>query len=184
MRKPFILLLILISLLVGCGSGQTDGAVELDVALWDPDVSEAVAKSVQAFEEKHPDVNVNVTYTPYNDYFTRLRTELAGKKGPDVFWMNGPNFYQYASLGLIKNLQPLIERDNLDTSVYTPALKELYAYDQKLYGLPYFQDVIGLFFNKKLFDEAGIPYPDETWTWETVEEVGRKLTDNKNGIYG
>lgn len=184
MRKPFILLLILISLLVGCGSGQTDGAVELDVALWDPDVSEAVAKSVQAFEEKHPDVNVNVTYTPYNDYFTRLRTSLAGKKGPDVFWMNGPNFYQYASLGLIKNLQPLIERDNLDTSVYTPALKELYAYDQKLYGLPYFQDVIGLFFNKKLFDEAGIPYPDETWTWETVEEVGRKLTDNKNGIYG
>ena len=66
----------------------------------------------------------------------------------------------------------------------TPAIKELYAYDQKSYGLPYFQDVIGLFFNKKLFDEAGIPYPDETWTWETVEEVGRKLTDNKNGIYG
>lgn len=189
MLNQHLLILIIIGIVsiivVGCSnSNEQDGNVTLNVALWDENVSKVVDESIKVFKEKHPNVDVKVTYTPYSDYFTRLRTSIAGKKGPDVFWMNGPNFYQYASLGLIKNVQPLMERDQMDPGVYNDALQELYSYEGDLYGLPYFQDTIGLFFNKKMFDEAGIDYPDESWTWETIEEVGKKLTDREKGIYG
>ncbi|KKI92488.1 ABC transporter substrate-binding protein [Bacillus sp. SA1-12] len=192
MKKMFLLLLGVMLIgsvfLAGCSkegaSGGSSDKVTLNVALWDENVSEVVDKSIELFKEKHPEVEVKVTYTPYADYWTKLKTSLAGGSGPDIFWMNGPNFYQYASTGLIKDIQPLIDGDKLDTSVYTPALVDLYTYEDKLFGLPYFLDSIGLFYNKKIFDEAGIPYPDETWDWSKVEEVGKKLTDKENGIYG
>jgi multiple sugar transport system substrate-binding protein len=175
--------------LAGCSnkegaSGASSDKVTLNVALWDENVSEVVDKSIDLFKEKHPEVEVKVTYTPFADYWTKLKTSLAGGSGPDIFWMNGPNFHQYASSGLIKDIQPLIDADSLDTSVYTQALVDLYTYEDNLYGLPYFLDSIGLFYNKKMFDDAGIPYPDDTWDWAKVEEVGAKLTDKEKGIYG
>ncbi|UUZ97268.1 sugar ABC transporter substrate-binding protein [Paenibacillus sp. P25] len=113
-----------------------------------------------------------------------MKTSLAGKSGPDVFWMNGPNIYRYAADGLVKDLQTLIDTDKLDTGNYTKALVDLYTYKGHLYGLPYFQDSIGLFYNKEIFDKAGVKYPDESWTWDTIQEMGAKLTDKQKGIYG
>jgi multiple sugar transport system substrate-binding protein len=141
-------------------------------------------KSIEIYKKDHPNVNVKVTYTPWADYWTKLKTSLAGKSGPDVFWMNGPNIYMYASLGLIKNIQPLVDADNIDMNNYTKALVDLYTYKGQLYGMPYFLDSIGLYYNKELFDKAGIKYPDESWTWDTLKENGAKLTDKGKGIYG
>ncbi|WP_127594278.1 ABC transporter substrate-binding protein [Paenibacillus lautus] len=181
-------LFVLTALLSACGggnaSGGNNGKKVINVALWDENVRDTLDKSIKIFNEKHPNVEVKVTYTPWADYWTKLKTSLAGNSGPDVYWMNGPNFHSYASSGLIKDLSPLIEQSGLDTSVYTEALFDMYTYQGKLHGLPYFQDSVGLFYNKELFDKAGLPYPDDTWTWETVEENAAKLTDKSNGIYG
>ncbi len=184
-------------LLYGCGGktdqssgengsgGETSGEkVTLNVALWDENVRDVLNKTIEIYKKDHPNVEVKVTYTPWADYWTKLKTSLAGKSGPDVFWMNGPNIYAYASSGLIKDIQPLIDADKLDTSVYTKALVDLYTYNGHLYGLPYFLDSIGLFYNKELFDKAGVKYPDQTWTWDTLKENAKKLTNKENGIYG
>lgn len=193
MKRGSLLLFITVFIgsiiLAGCSnkegaSGNSSDKVTLNVALWDENVSDVVDKSIAQFKDENPDVEVKVTYTPFADYWTKLKTSLAGGSGPDIFWMNGPNFYQYASSGLIKDIQPLIDGDGLDTSVYTPALIDLYTYGDKLWGLPYFLDSVGLFYNKKMFDDAGIPYPDETWDWAKIEEVGSKLTNKEKGIYG
>ena len=178
---------LLTSLLSACGGGSTEGSggkKVINVALWDENVKETLNESIKIYNQKHPDVEVKVTYTPWADYWTKLRTSLAGNSGPDVFWMNGPNFYSYSSSGLIKDLTPLIEKSSLDTTVYTDALVDLYSYNGKLHGLPYFLDSVGLFYNKELFDKAGVSYPDDTWTWETLEENAAKLTDKSNGVYG
>jgi multiple sugar transport system substrate-binding protein len=158
--------------------------VTLNVALWDENVTAVMNKSIEVYKKDHPNVDVKVTYTPWGDYWTKLKTSLAGKSGPDVFWMNGPNIYMYASLGLLKDIQPLIDAEKLDTSKYTKALVDLYTYKGHLYGLPYFLDSIGLYYNKELFDKAGIKYPDSSWTWDSLKENGAKLTDKSKGIYG
>lgn len=180
--------MMLISVMLSaCGGGSADGGSGkkvINVALWDENVKDTLNETIKIYNRKFPDVEVKVTYTPWADYWTKLKTSLAGNSGPDVFWMNGPNFHSYASTGLIKDLQPLIEKSNVDTSAYTKALVDLYSYNGNLHGLPYFLDSIGLFYNKELFDKAGVPYPDETWTWETLEENAAKLTDKSSGVYG
>ncbi|KAF9121513.1 hypothetical protein BGX30_002551 [Mortierella sp. GBA39] len=172
--------------MTGCGgsSGEAGGKKVINVALWDENVKDTVNKSIELYKKNHPDVDVKVTYTPWADYWTKLKTSLAGNSGPDVFWMNGPNFYAYASKGWIKDLQPLIDESKLDTSVYTDALVNLYTYNDHLYGLPYFLDAVGLYYNKELFDKAGVSYPDGSWTWDTIEQNAAKLTDKQNGVYG
>lgn len=190
MRKSFCGLLTIIFLfaavLAGCGgsTGESSGKKVLNVALWDENVKEPLTKTIQLYNQNHPDVEVKVTYTPWADYWTKLKTSLAGNSGPDVFWMNGPNFYAYASNGWIKDLQPLVDESKLDASVYTDALINLYSYKDHLYGLPYFLDAVGLYYNKELFDKAGIPYPDDSWTWNSIEENAAKLTNKENGVYG
>ncbi|MBB3131778.1 multiple sugar transport system substrate-binding protein [Paenibacillus rhizosphaerae] len=188
-RKMSIILVFLFlftAVLTGCGgsSGEAGGKKVINVALWDENVKDTVNKSIELYKKNHPDVEVKVTYTPWADYWTKLKTSLAGNSGPDVFWMNGPNFYAYASKGWIKDLQPLIDESKLDTSVYTDALVNLYTYNDHLYGLPYFLDAVGLYYNKELFDKAGVSYPDGSWTWDTVEQNAAKLTDKQNGVYG
>ncbi|MCM3001935.1 ABC transporter substrate-binding protein [Paenibacillus cellulositrophicus] len=188
-RKMSIILVFLFlftAVMTGCGgsSGEAGGKKVINVALWDENVKDTVNKSIELYKKNHPDVDVKVTYTPWADYWTKLKTSLAGNSGPDVFWMNGPNFYAYASKGWIKDLQPLIDESKLDTSVYTDALVNLYTYNDHLYGLPYFLDAVGLYYNKELFDKAGVSYPDGSWTWDTIEQNAAKLTDKQNGVYG
>jgi multiple sugar transport system substrate-binding protein len=168
----------------GGSSGSSGGKKTLNVALWDENAKGFLDETIALYKKDHPNVDVKVTYTPWADYWTKLKTSLAGKGGPDVFWMNGPNIYAYASSGLVKDLQPLIDKDSMDTSVYTPALVDLYTYKGNLFGIPYFLDSIGLYYNKEIFDKAGVSYPDDTWTWDTVSENAPKLTDKDNGIYG
>ncbi|MDC3417523.1 ABC transporter substrate-binding protein [Aquibacillus salsiterrae] len=180
-------LILIVGLLTACSNSSSGGGEKktLDVALWDENASEAVDASIETFKETHPNVKVNVTYTPWSDYWTKLKTSLGGGSGPDVFWMNGPNFYQYSTQGLIKNLEPFISNDsNFEKEKYFPAVVDLYSLEGELYAAPYFVDAVGLFYNKDLFDAAGVDYPDESWTWEDIETVGAKLTDPDNGTYG
>ncbi|MBM7837106.1 multiple sugar transport system substrate-binding protein [Alkalihalobacillus xiaoxiensis] len=170
----------------GC-SNEDEGSAgkSISLALWDENASEAVDGGIAAFKEKHPDVEVNVTYSPFSQYWTTLRTSIGGGAGPDLFWMNAVNFYQYAEPGLIKNLEPFLESDpDFEKSDYYESMIELYSFEDDLYGAPYFVDAIGLYYNKEIFDQAGVAYPDETWTWADIERVGEELTNPEEGIYG
>ncbi|MCM3717717.1 ABC transporter substrate-binding protein [Fictibacillus phosphorivorans] len=180
-----LLLIIMVVAFSACSSGGGSSKNTIEVALWDKNAKESVDKSIEIFNKKHPDIKVNVTYTPWEDYWTKLKTSLGGGSGPDVFWMNGPNFHQYASSKLIRDLEPYIEKDSdYKKDSFYPTVVDLYSYEGKLHAAPYFIDAVGLYYNKKFFDDAGIPYPDETWTWEDIEKVGQKLTDKEKGVYG
>jgi len=207
--KSVILFASLIAVLVACGNNndettadtanngnETNNAGEntasntgeqqtLEVALWSEAVDEAMQVSINQFQEDHPNVDVNITITPFGDYWTRLRTSLGGGSGPDVFWMNGPNLFQYVNSDLIENLQSYVDADEAyDVENYYSTVTGLYTHEEELYAAPYFLDSVGMFYNKELFDEAGVDYPDESWTWEDIETYGLELTNPEEGIYG
>jgi multiple sugar transport system substrate-binding protein len=76
----------------------------------------------------------------------------------------------------------MIQRDNFPlTSLADLAVKDFTTPDGQQFGLPRDQNVIALYYNKKLFDAAKLPYPDDTWDWAKLIEVGHKLTIDKNG---
>jgi multiple sugar transport system substrate-binding protein len=202
--KKFAMMLSAMALLVtACGGNdnETGGSAEnnesgnnadatqekqtLEVALWSDAVEDALEVSIAEFEEANPNVDVRVTITPFGDYWTRMRTSLGGGSGPDVFWMNGPNLYQYVNNGLIENLQPYIEdTESFNVDDYYETVVDLYTHEGDLYAAPYFLDSVALFYNKDIFDEAGVDYPNENWTWEDIEQHGLELTNPEEGTFG
>ncbi len=158
--------------------------VTLRYALWNQNQVPAMEQIVAAFKQSNPNIDVAIELTPFDQYWTKLEAGATGGSAPDLFWMNGPNFVKYASNGILMPIDEQVRADNVDRASYPEALVNLYSYDGKLYGLPKDFDTIGLWYNKELFDAAGVAYPDETWTWDNVRDAAQKLTKADQGIWG
>lgn len=130
-------------------------------------------------------IPVSVEVVDWDNYWTLLEAGASGGQMPDVFWMHSQYSEKYMDQGILLDLTDYIEKDeNTDLANYYPEIVELYQYDGHTYALPKDYDTIGLWYNKDMFDEAGIAYPDETWTWETLHDVAAQLTKEDGSQYG
>ncbi|CAM4242468.1 sugar ABC transporter substrate-binding protein [Bacillus manliponensis] len=191
MRKWFgLLCVILLFVLASCSSDKEattkpkDEKVEIRYALWDKKQLPAVEQIIKDFNKKHPNIKVKVELAPYGQYFQKLETAATGNALPDVFWMNGPNIVKYASGNVLMPLDDKVKQDKYDLNNYPKSLIDLYTVNEKFYGIPKDFDTTALWYNKKLFDDAGIAYPDETWDWEKLKEVAKQLTNKEQGVWG
>ncbi|GAB3972647.1 sugar ABC transporter substrate-binding protein [Actinoallomurus acanthiterrae] len=171
-----------------CGGGGSssggDKKVELRYAIWDKNQQPAMQSIVDRFQAAHPNIHVTIELTASQDYWTKMQAAATGGSAPDVFWMNGPHAQFYASNGVLLPLSDALKREGVSLGNYPATLTGLYSYHGKQYGLPKDFDTIGLWYNKKLFDAAGVKYPDDKWTWQDVTNAARKLTDPSKGVYG
>ena len=173
----------------GCGAGGGDagssrGRTTISYGMWDPLQVPGTKEIIKAFEAEHPDISVRIQVQPYSSYWTTLKTAMRGGSAPDVFWMNAVNIQLYASEGVLQPLDEFIERDGFDMGVHPKEMLSIYTYQGTHYAMPKDFDTVGLWYNKELFDRAGVPYPDETWTWDTVHQAARELTDPSRGVHG
>lgn len=118
-------------------------------------------------------------------YWKKLRTQAQGNELPDVFWMNGPNIQLYAGNGMLAPIDKVTDA-GVKWSDYPEALVKLYTYDGKHYGVPKDFDTIGVFYNKKIFKDAGVELPTADWTWDDFHDKAKKISDwgKSKGIYG
>ncbi|MCH4888406.1 sugar ABC transporter substrate-binding protein [Acidaminobacter sp. JC074] len=181
-----IVLLMLAGMFVGCAKEEAkdQGPVTLEFALWNKDQEPVMQEIIKVFEEKNPDIKVNVQLTPYKQYWTKMETAATASSMPDVFWMNGPRFINYAKNGMLMSLDQRIKSSDIDLSKYPQGLLDLYTYNDQLYGIAKDWDTTALWYNKELFDNAGLDYPSNDWTWDDMMAAAEKLTDADNGIYG
>ncbi len=117
------------------------------------------------------------------EFDKKLLISMMAGEDIDVLYMNGPTAQKYVTAQVLLPLDDMIaeEKYNAD-EIYGSNLKK---FDGKIYNLPAFKDVHVTMYNKTLFDNAGIPYPEPgTWTWEKYLETAQKLTDPDKGIYG
>ncbi|WP_152392663.1 ABC transporter substrate-binding protein [Paenibacillus guangzhouensis] len=174
------------------GQGQTDSnttdskeTVTITYAGWGTSgYKDAYAMIVKAFEEKHPNIKIKIEDTPNKQYWQKLETAANGDNLPDVFWMNGPRFMQYAANDMLMPLGTLIKQDNYDMNNYPKSLVDLYTYDGQSYGIPKDFDTIGVWYNKALFDEKKVEYPNASWDWNKMIDAAQKLTDPAKGQWG
>lgn len=143
-----------------------------------PDHVEDLDRVVSAFEADNPTIKVEVETAPYDSYFTKLQTAVAGGTAPDTFELNYENFVSYASSG------SLAELTNVDTAPFAPSLVEAFQYEGTQYGLPESFSNVVLFYNKDLFEEAGVEEPTADWTWEDERAAAAELTDKAKGVFG
>ncbi|MDD9312528.1 sugar ABC transporter substrate-binding protein [Cytobacillus firmus] len=193
MKKWIIMLLTVVLGVIGlsgcsdndaASGGGKDGKVEITYGFWDKKQVPAIEEIIKLFNEKYPEIQVKTEITPYGQYFQKLETAATGGALPDVLWMNGAHVVQYAEGKVILPLNEMAKKDNYSLKNYPESLIDLYTVDGDIYGIPKDYDTTGLWYNKKIFDEAGVSYPDETWDWEKLKEVAKQLTDKDKGIWG
>ncbi|MFF1573522.1 ABC transporter substrate-binding protein [Leifsonia sp. NPDC058292] len=137
-----------------------------------------LATIVSAFEKANPEITVKVSTTDYANYFTKLQTDLSAGTQSDVFDVD---LGSYANLAADGVLAPL---DGVDSAAYRTSVLDTYKTDGKQYGLPTSFSNVVLFYNKDLFDKAGIAYPTDSWSWADEEAAAKKLTDKGAGVWG
>ncbi len=149
-----------------------------------PDHLEDLDRMIEAFEDQNPGITVDVEHAPFDDYFTELQTRIAGGDAPDIFELNYENFVPYASRGALLDLTPLADAESGLANRFYPRAYEAFQHDGKQYGLPASFSNVVLFYNKDLFDAAGVDYPTADWTWEDELAAAQKLTNEDEGVWG
>lgn len=134
------------------------------------DQAAAVQAKADAYVEANPDVEIEITILENEAFKTRLTTVLQAGDPPDMFqsWGGGV-LYQYANAGLVRDITDDLAVDGWGDSFAQAALN-LFATDGRNYGVPWKQGVVGFWYNKALFEQAGIEAPPVTWA-ELLETV-------------
>jgi len=135
-----------------------------------------------SFKEMAPHISLEIELIPWAQYWDKLLTVHAGGNPYDLFVMNGPHFPYHAFSETLLDLTPFIERDGIDMrETFPDYLVDLYTWRGKMYGLPWWQATIGLYYNKTMFEEAGVPLPDGTWDWDGYLETALALKQESGG---
>jgi multiple sugar transport system substrate-binding protein len=162
--------------------GYSGPPATIEYAIWgDPAEIGAQTAIAEAFMTANPAVTVKVSVSDWDAYWDKLQTGIAGGAAPDVFAMDGPLFPDYQSRDVLLDLKPFIDRDGYDLTQLADQGVADFTTPGGQFGLPRDLNTVVLYYNKTMFDAAGLPYPDESWDWAKLVEVGKKLTKDANG---
>ena len=142
-----------------------------------------IDKAIAKFEHTHPGVTVHyysgIRKDDYSEWFSRKL--LAGEE-PDIFMVLGTDFNQFASMGVMKNLETFIEEDaDFEPEKYFTSAFVSGQYESVQYALPYETVPTLMFVNKTLLTQEGIDMPEENWTWDDFYEICKKVTRDTDG---
>lgn len=157
--------------------------VTLQYWSWDSGVKAQNEAIIAKFEAQNPGVKVELTTLETTEYWVKLRLLANQKKLPDVFNMSAGYLEEWAKAGLVKDLTKSIAKDFDKGSFYQNALdvgKDI-AGNGKYSALPYALVTTVLYYNKDMFDKAGVAYPSSSWTWDDFRNAAKKLTVVKDG---
>lgn len=190
--KTILLSFLTVAVLSGCSANAAEelpsgsGAIEeetLKVSVWSYDISPYYQAVIEEYQNK-TGCRIEVIDMPANDYIDKLSSMLYSSQDLDVILAKDiPSFVEMIKRHQLEDLDSYVEKNHTDLSGYH-GLTDQVRYDGKLYGMPYRNDYYLLFYNKDIFDNAGIPYPSGDMTWEEYRTLAEKLTDRENGIYG
>lgn len=170
--------------LIGCSSEAgtektADGKVELKVGTW------AGAAELQEFQEVVDKVNkesdsykLSIQSIPA-DYYKKIQTMASAKQAPDLFWLSQEYIPMYADLGVIAPIDEAAK--DVDFDDYYEGALNIGKFDDKLFGLPWINQPVMLYYNKKMFEENDVALPDGSWTWEDFDKAASALTKDTNG---
>jgi multiple sugar transport system substrate-binding protein len=184
MRKVWIaglVGLVVCLLLAGCG-GTKEKSVSFMVS---GDAAELAAyqQLVDAFKAAHPEIQVELRYAASDsDFLRQLVTAFSAGAQPDVMLLNYRRVPQFAAEGALEPVGPYLDKskDLHAADLYTQAL-EAFQWDGKTWCIPQNVSSLVVYYNRALFDAAGVAYPTAGWTWDDFLQAARALTRDLDG---
>ncbi len=176
--------------LAGCGSfgGGSDAQESGDgtITFWqyygdeEEPTGAPLYDVLEAYDEQNDDVEVDIRYIPFEDFNRTLQQAAAGGDLPDIALINAFDTQAMADAGIIEDLSDRVEEWG-EQDAYYPTSWDTTQVDGKTYGIPHVADDYALYYNKDVFDAAGLEPPK---TWDEMESTAAELAkgDVKYGI--
>jgi len=212
MKKALAALLatIMVMTVVGCGNsdpskGTTNNSAvtsqvtadsaapkelkgEITFSTWGSlDEKKVNEEVITAFEAKYPGTKVNLEYIPEN-YREKIDTMFLGGNAPDVIYGHPHYFATWAKQGLLMDLTGKFEKekDFYFDKKFATNMYDSFKWEDKNMATINGHDTYLLYYNKNMFDAAGVSYPTDKWTWDDFRSAAKKLTvmNGKNKQYG
>lgn len=145
--------------------------------MWDYELYGYDKAMVEDFMKQYPNIKVEVLNFANPDYDNKITVMLNGGEDVDVIYAKSVALFGgMISRNQVMDIAPLIKRDNLDLKPYGAAITAYMTVGDKILGLPYRYDRYLLYYNKDIFDAAGVPYPGPDMTWDDFRALALKLT--------
>ena len=167
------------------GSSKSGDKVELTLGIWDENQRDAMQKMIDAYEAENDNVSISIQLTPYKggEYWTKLEASGGGGTAPDVFWLNVLHLDSYVEGGILDDLSDAIASSDIKDN-FSDTLVNNYVRDGKNYAVPKDFDTNALWYNKDLFDQAGVEYPTDDMTYDDLVALATELKDKlPDGVY-
>ncbi len=173
-------ILILITMVIlGCGRDSTLNTNKVRFAFWgSPEEVKIITSIIKDWQRDNPEVKVVLEHTPYGGYSSKILTRIAGGDAPDIIAAEAGLFTNFYSKGVFLNLTPFLERDDsFKLEDFFSPIIEHFTINGGIYGIP--RDIAPfacVYYNKNIFDQYGIPYPQDDWDWEDLLKIAKVLT--------
>ena len=167
------------------GEAAASGSTTIRISCWESgDALEPFNNAIKSFEAANPEIKVNLECIP-QDYGTKLLAQIAAGNAPDI-WQNGDgDVARYVAEGAVAPLDEFINgSDPLDMSAFLPGVASFGQVNGQTYYLTKDYSPLVLYYNKKLFDEAGVAYPTAEWTWDDLLAAAKTLTKPDGSQWG
>lgn len=184
LRRTALIFLCCALVLGACGQAApaTDNSITFMV-FGDPAEKAAYETLVNSFRARHPEITVVLNHIPsQSDYRTRMGADFAAGTPADIVLVNYRRLAAFTSQGLIEPLGPYLAKSTLikEADFYPEAITPFKANGQ-LMCIPQNLSSLVVYYNKQLFDQAGLAYPQAGWTWDDFVQTARALTRDTNG---
>jgi multiple sugar transport system substrate-binding protein len=186
-RAGFILALgLALAVALSTGCKKKEGPVTLRCIGWGGiEEAQIIQQAVDEFRKIHPTVEVRLERAPFGEYITKILTQFSADNAPDVMAVNAEQMVSFASRDIFVDLMPYVDKDaSVKLFDFYPEAIDHYTVNGVLTALPRdIAPVAVIYYNKKKFDEAGLPYPKDDWTEADFLKTAQKLT-KKTGKQG
>ena len=181
--KKMIAMILAAMMLLSLGIAMAEDQV-LTIVAWDANTTGYLTAQKEAYEASHPGVTIEYIDVSSQDYDTKVAAMLAGGDTSDIYMVKDiPALLNWYDAGYTTNLNDYMTAANYDLSGFV-GMETNYAVDGKQIALPFRSDFEILFYNKDLFDAAGVEYPNNEMSWEEYKEKALAVADPSKEIYG
>ncbi len=189
--KVLLIGLVVSLLLSGCVTAPEKGKQVSFMISGEPAEVAAYQALVDAFQAKYPQIHIDLrSVANSGDYMKQLVTAFSAGAQPDVMLLNHRRLAQFAAQGGLEVLGAYLDKSQgLHAADLYPQALEAYTWDGKTWCIPQNVSSLVVYYNRALFDAAGVAYPAAGWTWENFLAAARALTrdldgDGKTDQYG
>jgi len=182
--KKLLSLVLAAMMVFGLMSFAAADDVKLTIVAWDANTTPYLTAQKEAYEASHPGVTIEYIDVSSQDYDTKVAAMLAGGDASDIYMVKDiPALLNWYEAGYTENLNDYIAKASYDLSGFV-GMEVNYAQNGEQIALPFRSDFEVLFYNKDLFDAAGIEYPTNDMTWEQYKEKALAIHENNPDVYG